>query len=318
MKTIVVLTPLSEKHRAAFDRFADRCEIVFTEPGKMTDDLCRRASVVMGDMTPGELARCESLELIQLANAGAERYDRTGVLPAGARLACATGCYGLAIAEHLLGCLLAMQKNLYKYYVNPQRRVWHGEGHVQSVYGSTALIVGAGDIGCEFAKRLKSMGAYTPGVRRTNRGKPDCFDEMYSVDRLDELLPRADIVSLSLPATAQTKRLLNENNLPLLRDGAYLLNVGRGSTIDTDALCREAPRLGGVSLDVTDPEPLPPEHPLWAMDNVFITPHMAGRFNLPATLDKIVALAVRNIEALLSGGKIESLVDPETGYGAKE
>ncbi|MBR2521185.1 MAG: D-2-hydroxyacid dehydrogenase [Oscillospiraceae bacterium] len=315
MGKIVVLLPLNEPQKDKFRQFEKDHSLTFMDWTPQPPlETVKDAEIIVGNIPGGMLKECGHLRFYQLFSTGANDYVKDGILPEGVVMACATGCYGLAISEHMLACILAMQKNLYKYYDNQLAREWKRGGHAASVYGARALIIGAGDIGGEFAKRLKLLGAYTVGVRRTPGKKPEYFDEMYTNDALDSLIPQSDIISLSLPSTPATVRILDRRRLELVKKGAYLVNVGRGDAIDTDALCDCAGKFGGISLDVTDPEPLPPEHPLWKLENVYITPHISGGFSLPATLDKIVDLAARNISAFLKGESITSLVDPETGY----
>ena len=111
------------------------------------------------------------------------------------------------------------------------------EGKVKSVQDSVALIVGLGDIGREFARRLKTLGAYTIGIRRKNPDKPDYVDELHFMDQLEALLPKADIVALSLPSTPSTYHVINRRTIGLMKKDAVLINVGRGTAIDTEALC---------------------------------------------------------------------------------
>ena len=173
----------------------------------------------------------------------------------------------------------------------------HDEGTVKSIYGSTALILGLGNIGGEFAKRFKALGGHTIGVRRTDAQKPDFVDELYLMDKLEELLPRADVVALSLPETKETMKLIDAHKLARMKKGAILVNVGRGSAIDTDALrdALNSGHLSGAALDVTDPEPVPPDHPLWDTKNVLITPHISGGYNLPETYEKVFQLCADNL-----------------------
>jgi phosphoglycerate dehydrogenase-like enzyme len=179
-------------------------------------------------------------------------------------------------------------------------------------------VVGLGDIGGEYAKRMKALGSYVIGVRRKAGEKPDYLDELYTSEKLDELLPRADFVALALPNTPDTIHIMGEERLRTMKKHAFLINVGRGNAIDSDALNRvlREGHLGGCAVDVTEPEPLPPEHPLWDAPGMIITPHIAGKFNLPETFERIIRIAGTNMEKFLAGKRDEmtSLVDRGTGY----
>jgi phosphoglycerate dehydrogenase-like enzyme len=319
MKRIFVTIPVKEHHRTLLQNAAPGCEFIYAGEDGISPEDVADADIIVGKVPIPMLKQCKHLEFLQLNSAGASEFTAEGVLPEGTALACATGAYGLAISEYLLGALLAMMKKLHLYHDNQVRREWKSEGSVRAIYGSKFLIVGAGDIGSEFARRVKALGGYTAGIRRTVSGCPDCFDEMHTMDKLDALLPGADVVSLSLPATPETYRVIDSRRLSLMKKGVYLLNVGRGTAIDTDALCRamEEGRLAGAALDVTDPEPLPKDHPLWRAPNVYITPHVSGAYYLSETLDRVVAIAAQNISRFLSGEPLLSAVDFSTGYRAK-
>ena len=143
----------------------------------------------------------------------------------------------------------------------------------------------------------------------------DYADELHTNAALDDLIPRADVIALALPETADTRGILSAERIAMMKQGSYVLNVGRGTAIDQDALLaavREG-KIAGAGLDVTDPEPLPADHPLWKEENIFITPHVSGHFHLQATHDNIVDIAIRNIRALLDGGEFVSRVDAKKG-----
>jgi len=317
MKTILVTLPVNREQKNRLLQSAPGCRFLFKDRGAFTEDELAQAYIIAGNMEPGQLQHCKNLAFMQLDSAGAGEYTAPGVFPPGAKLACATGCYGPAISEHMLGCLLVMQKKLYLYHNNQKQNLWHKEGHVDAVDGANILILGAGDIGCAFARRVKTLGACTVGIRRTPGDKPDCLDEVYTIEALDGLLPRFDVIAMALPGTAATRHVLDERRLALVRDHAYIINVGRGSAIHTEALLHHCGRFAGVHLDVTDPEPLPPEHPLWSAPNVYITPHVSGGYTLPVTLDRICTLAAENIKNVLEGKPIRSLVDMKEGYRAR-
>ena len=229
-----------------------------------------------------------------------------------------TGAYGLAIAEHALGMLLTISKKLLLYRDQQHDRQWKDQGMVKPISGSTALVIGAGDIGCEFAKRIKALGAYTIGIRRAGIKKPDSLDELYHSDAIDRLLPIADTVLLSLPNTPETYHIINRKRLNAMKSDAILLNVGRGTAVDTQALYHALMegKLFGAGLDVTDPEPLPPEHPLWNCSNVLITPHISGGGHLETTTQQIFSIFERNLCAFLKDEPLINCVDFSTGYRA--
>jgi len=315
-KNILVILPIDEAHKNLLRDAAPDTDIVYVEPGKASTEQIERANAIIGYPSPKMMIYAKNLEWLQLASAGVDHILKGGVLPQNVLLTNASGCYGLAISEYMMGMVLSLFLNLPLYKENQLKHFWHDEGTVKSIFGSTALIVGLGDIGGEFAKRFKSLGGHTIGIRRTGLTKPDYLDELYLIDQLDELLPRADVVTLSLPETPQTHKLFGKEKFALMKPGSILLNVGRGKAIDTDALCDvlNSGQLGGAAIDVTDPEPLPPEHPIWDAKNILITPHVSGNFNLPETYERVLKMCADNLGRYLRGEQLNNLVDFSTGY----
>ncbi len=214
------------------------------------------------------LARMPNVQVVQALTAG---YDnRLGLLPAGAVLCNARGLHDSSTAEHALALILAAQRELPRWTRAQDERHWD-HAHTRSLAGSRVVIAGHGSIGAALAERLQACEADVAGVAR--RARPG----VHGADALDGLLPTADIVVLVTPLTPETSGLMDARRLALLPDGALVVNVGRGPVLDTAAMLAEAAsgRLR-AALDVTDPEPLPAEHPLWSCPGVIITPHVAG------------------------------------------
>jgi phosphoglycerate dehydrogenase-like enzyme len=216
----------------------------------------------------------------------------------------------------MLGTLLSLFRKLYAYRDQQKTHAWNNLGTVNKVNGSTVLVIGMGDIGGSFARLVKAMGAYVIGVRRTDATKPDYVDEIHLTEELEDLLPRADVVAMSLPGNAQTTNILSRERIAMMKDGAVVINVGRGTAIDTEALCDalESGHLGGAALDVTNPEPLPADHRMWDIPNVIITPHVSGGWSLPETFERIVRLSADNLRRYFNGEPLKNVIDRETRY----
>ena len=190
------------------------------------------------------------------------------------------------------------------------------KGNMVAVVSNGTAVLGLGDIGGDYARKVHALGAHVIGVRRTNRNKPDYLDEQHTMDDLDTLLGRADIVAMVLPGGSATNHIMDERRLRLMKKGAYLINVGRGNAIDPDGLYKvlKDGHLGGCGLDVTEPEPLPADSPLWELENLVITPHVAGNFFLPETFERIIRIAGENLAAWANGTPYRNVVDFTTGY----
>ena len=236
----------------------------------------------------------------------------------------ATGAYGLAISEWMLAMWLGIQKDMFLYRDRQNQRQWAPiDRPVRGITGARVLCVGMGDIGSNFARRAHMLGAEVVGVRRTVHPDTPCPDYCLRVvaqSQLDEELPEADLIALSLPGTPETNKLFNAERFARCKDGAILINVGRGTTVDSDALV-EALRSGkifGAGLDVTDPEPLPADHPLWGEPGAIITPHNSGKFSLPKTLDNIVDIFIHNLKRYADGLPLDNQVNRTTRYAADQ
>ncbi len=316
---IVINTlPMTEKQKLSFESQAKDTDTVFIyrKPKELDKETVQSANIIIGNVSPRLIEASPNLMWLQLNSAGADGYLREGALHKNTMLTNASGAYGLAISEHMLGMLLSIQKKLYLYRDNQLSSIWKDEGNVTSIENSTTLVIGLGDIGGTFAQKMKALGSYTIGVKRNPSEKPDYLDELHLIKDLDSLLPNADIVALSLPGNEETSGIMTKERLLSMKKSAILLNVGRGSAIDTNALCEvlNDGHLLGAGLDVTDPEPLPPNHPLWTIKNAVITPHISGLFHLQETLDRIIQISTRNFSRFLAGNSLENQVDYKTGY----
>ena len=309
MELILNLLTLKGKQRDDFLRVTEGYEQIFAPGGVLEDGqpvpraLYRRAVVILGNPPVKELAACEKLRLLQTRSAGTDQYQKPGVLPEGATLLSASGAYGHSVSEHMFAMLLSLMKRLPAYRDRQGDGIWSDLGPVKTLSGAQVLCVGTGDLGSSFAKLCKALGARTACIRRDAGRSAEGIDEMYSMDRLDELLPQADVVALMLPHSADTARLMDRRRLLLMKKDAILLNGGRGTAVDCAALATvlEDGHLWGAGLDVTDPEPLPAGHPLWAQERAVLTPHTAGGDHLADTADRIAAIALEHLVSFLAG-----------------
>ena len=319
MEKILIVLPVEERHREMFKKAAPEAELIYCLADQVTKEQAQEANVIIGNVPREYLKDSPNLRWIQLNNAGTEGFCDPGVLSEGTLLTNASGAYGMAISEHLIAMLFMIQKHLGVYRDQQKEHLWIKQEPMLVTEGSTVLVLGLGDIGSTFARKMKALGSYVIGVRRTLREKPDYVDELYTMDALSRLLPRADVVALSLPGYAATRGVIGKEELDRMKPGAVLLNVGRGTAVDTNALSDAlyAGKLAGAGLDVTDPEPLPADHPIWDAPGALITPHVSGGYALKPTLEKILALSARNLERYEKGETLENMVDLTTGYAKR-
>lgn len=313
----IVLLPIKrQEDRRRFESAAPGFTFYYNDDAPVEAHQFENAAVIFGNPSREQLSFCKSLKWVQLGSAGADAYVKDGFLPAGTALTNASGAYGPAIAEYMVAVSFSLFNNLPLYRDNQLSSVWKERGTARSIAGSTVLSVGMGDIGSEYAKRMKALGCTVYGIRRTKAEKPDYIDGLYQMDALDNLLKKADIVALSLPQSMETIGLFSAERLSHMKKSAVLINVGRGSAVDTEALCDalEGGRLGGAALDVTDPEPLPSGHRLWRLPNALITPHISGGYALLETYDRIIEICLKNLVRYLKGEELHNQVDFKTGY----
>jgi phosphoglycerate dehydrogenase-like enzyme len=222
----------------------------------------------VGPEPPTLIAKMPALRVVQALTAGVDNL--LPLLPPGVALANGRGLHDLSVAEHTLALILAAQRYLPRWFRQQPQGSWARE-HTRSLADCRVLLVGYGSIGRAIERYLLAGEAHVIPVASTAR------EGVHGIDELPALLPAADIVVLVVPDTPRTRGLLGARELAALPDGALVVNVGRGTAIDTAALTAEAAR-GRLraALDVVDPEPLPADHPLWTTDGVVITPHVAG------------------------------------------
>ncbi|MCQ2454266.1 MAG: D-2-hydroxyacid dehydrogenase [Clostridia bacterium] len=318
MKNILVVLPVQEAHKRYLESMAPDCQFVYSTIPTVTEEQVNEADIIIGNVPPAKVSQAKHLQWMQLNSAGVDPYCKPGIIGPDTILTCATGAYGLAVSEMMVAMSFMLCRKMDLYQRNQMENKWHLEGAITSVWHSTTLILGLGEIGGEYAKRMKALGSHVIGIRRNTANKPDYLDEIYTMDQLDELLPRADFVTMVLPGTPETYHIIDERRMRLMKKGAYLINVGRGNAVDCmalDKVLREGNVLGGAALDVTEPEPLPADHPLWSAPRCIIAPHAAGGFLLPETFERVVRIAGKNMQRFLAGN-IEAMgnrVDPTTG-----
>jgi len=321
-KTMLVMFPCAPATRELLTAaVGDVSEILFREPSWTVEEYrsaLKKAHIIIGEPRNEDFTFCENLELMHSPSSGVNYYMDGGKFPKGAILCCMTGGYGNVLAEHLLALVLSLCRRLPEYHDQQKDHKWELRRYDKQLEDATVLILGAGDIGTTVATWMRPMVGRIIGVRRVERAYPACYDKMVTLDRLDEVLGEADIIVCALPHTAQTVGLLNEQRLRKMKKDAVLVNGGRGSLIDQEALCR---LLGegwfwGVGLEVTSPEPLPKDHPLWDQSRVIITPHAAGNSFAPDSplVRKIWKFIIPNVCRYLRGEEPENQVDFSTGY----
>jgi phosphoglycerate dehydrogenase-like enzyme len=279
------------------------------------------ADVLIGLCTPEIVARGTSLKWIQLLNAGA---DSCATIPAvaerGILVTNLQRIQGPHMAEHAIALLLSLARAL-PVYAAEQNAGGFTQGFRETraerpieVEGKTLLVVGLGGIGTEVAKRAHGLGLRVIATRNSRREGPDYVEYVGLADEYRTLAARADVVVNSTPLTPETRGMFDAAFFAAMKDDAFFINIGRGESVVTADLTAalQAGTIGGAGLDVTDPEPLPPGHPLWSMRNVIVTPHIATSSDFRS--DRTLTLVAENVRRYLRGDALLSVVDLAAGY----
>jgi phosphoglycerate dehydrogenase-like enzyme len=261
------------------------------------------------DHLRGVLAAQPRISWVQLPQAGIERAVDAGVIDHQRRWTSAKGAYAEPVAEHALALLLAGLRLL---TIRARARSWGEPGGV-SLFGQPVTIVGAGGIATVLLRLLEPFRAQVTVVRRRADPLPGAARTV-GTDRLAEALAGARAVVLTLALTSETKDLIGQAELAAMDRDGWLVNVARGGLVDTGALLDAllAGQIGGAALDVTDPEPLPPGHPLFSLPNCLITPHTADTEEMTRPL--LAGRIAENVRRLAAGQELVGRVDPDLGY----
>lgn len=283
---------------------------------KVPDEVLARAEVLMNYGDKSQIAPAKNVRYIHTISAGIDGYidevDRChgSALP----VTNGAGVYSDAVGEHVIALLLAVVHGIVPSVRNMAEKQWPAIPMLGNVNGKTIAVLGTGDIGNNAARICAAMGARVLGFKLHACEPFPPYSEIYTGDDgLDALLPQADAVLVCLPGSPFTKDMLDARRIGLMKAGSVLVNIGRGSIVNTEALM-ESLRSGHIAaagLDVTDPEPLPPDHPLWDCPNVLITPHISG---LGASKQKHAEWFAENLRAYLEGRPQPGAVNREMKY----
>jgi phosphoglycerate dehydrogenase-like enzyme len=252
------------------------------------------------------LERAGRLRFIQVCGAGYNNFDVEAIRRAGIRMASGSGVNRNAVSDHAMALMLAIARKIPEACENQRRRHWRGMisdlgNREDELAGKTLLIFGMGAIGERLARLAKAFEMTVIGFKRDPSRHGAIADEVHATAALRDWLPRADYVALTCPLTDETRNVIDADALAAMRDDAWLVNVARGGCVDTAALvdALSGRRIAGAAIDVTEPEPLPQDSPLWGMDNVLLTPHTAGETRRYE--DNVVAILLENLARLWAG-----------------
>ncbi|MEM7706637.1 MAG: D-2-hydroxyacid dehydrogenase [Pseudomonadota bacterium] len=293
-------------------------EVILTVSESQAIDNARGADAIIGWCSEPLLRASDHIAWVQIFSAGAERCVTAGPIADGSMVL--TNMQKMSspvLAEHAIALTLGLARQLPYFTKQMTTGQWRKQSlatdRMQSIAGKTLLVVGLGGIGIEVAKRAAALDMRVIGTRRSSREGPTYIDYVGLSDELLNLAGEADFIVVTLPLTPDTRGLLDREFFNAAKRGAKLVNVGRGPVVVTDDLLAalRSGQLSGAALDVTDPEPLPPTHPLWQMENVLITPHVAAR---GGSLARHMIILKENLRRFAAGDALLNVVDPQLGY----
>ena len=314
--TVVVAYPLTSAQLDRIQEAAETLPVVATADARQLAAAMPEAGVLFGRLTPELLERAPLLHWVQTQGAGVDGLLFPDFVASDVVLTSEKGHVGTHLAEHAFALLLAITRGVAQAVRSPGR--WDHRLALRAasweLTDKTMGIVGLGGTGRAVAERARAFGCRVLAVDPEPVPLLPGVEAVWPMARFHDLLEQSDVVVICAPLTPQTRGLFERRAFARMRPQAILINVTRGAIVDGEALLEalRSGQIGGAGLDVTNPEPLPPEHPLWQLPNVVITPHAAG--GSPLRQDRVVDLFCANLRRWLTGQPLEGVIDKTKGY----
>ncbi|MBI3210058.1 MAG: D-2-hydroxyacid dehydrogenase [Candidatus Solibacter usitatus] len=273
------------------------------------------ADAFLGEITPPLFQAAKKLKWVHIYSAGVERSRFPEFINSNVALTNGKIIQGPEIADHAFALLLSLTRNIVQAIPNRAKEEWpKSDWKAIELRGKTALIIGVGGIGSQIATRAAAFGMTVIGVDPKDVPFHPAISQVVPPDRIDSVIPKADVVFVSAPHTPQSEKMVGAKQFDLMKRGAYFIAVSRGKLYDTNALVKalDSKRIAGAGLDVTDPEPLPKGHALWKFDNVVLTPHIATVSD--GVGERYRELVLDNVARFAKGEPLRNVVDKVKGY----
>jgi len=326
LKVVVALTE-REKDFQAFSevlssspQLMNRVELTRSQNKEHLKELLPQADILVSfSIIPENFKTAKNLNWIHLAVAGVDESIFPALLKSKVIITACKGIHSHTISEHILGMILCFAKGIHLSTLRQKQKMWASREVMNQrfeIKGKTLGIIGLGGIGLELARKSKCLGMQVIGMKnRLKKGERIKYvDRIFVKEKLPELLSLSDFVALTLPLTEETFHLIGEKEFSLMRSTSYIINTSRGKIIDEKALIEalENKRIAGAGLDVFEEEPLNPNSRLYDLENVMITPHIAG--TMVDYFQKVAQIFKENLKRYMSGKKMLNLVDKKLGY----
>jgi phosphoglycerate dehydrogenase-like enzyme len=320
MNTILIMLPgeqIPEKQRDEIRRIAPDKVLVVTRDLEEIEAIADRVEIVVGWVPRDLIKKFTNLRWFQQWGAGADwLLDHPELVQKDFTLTNMSGLHAIPISEHIFALLLAFARGLPKAVRSQQQSVWqkHQSLEIFELAGKTMLLIGVGAIGERTAEIASGFGMRVLGIRRNPSIPAPHVESMYGPDQLLEVLPFADFVVLTIPLTEETKGMIGEAELNAMKPTTYIVNIGRGGTIQEAPLLQALKdgSIGGAGLDVFAEEPLPKDSPFWELENLIITSHYSGL--TPHYAERGVAIFLDNLQRYQNGDPLQNVVAKDLGY----
>ena len=313
---MVIYPPVAPEWLARISQAAPELDIINAATDGEALDAIGDAEALCGHITPELLAAGRRLRWIQATRIGLERYMFPELVESDVALTNTRGMLGDVVADHAFSLVLCLARQLHVYVRRQLERRWEKSTPLVDLPNATLGIIGLGGIGSEVAKRGAGFGMRIIAVDPRRKDKPEEVAELWPIDRLGDLLEASDFVVICAPHTPETVKMIRAEQLRRMKSTAYLINVGRGPIVDMDDLAAALQQgvIAGAGLDVFDPEPLPPDHPLWGLPNMVITPHAASGCPNNKVAERRLQMIVENVRRFVDGRPLRNLVEKDKWY----
>ncbi len=296
-------------------QIGDYAEVFFIPDQEKVNEVIEEVEVIFGNIEREHVLKAKNLRWIHLGYAGVDMIMYPEVVNSNIIVTSSKGIHQFHMTEFLFGMILTLTRKFNKIYESQRRKSWDKQvaREFELLNGKTIGILGLGNIGRQIAKVAKAFGMYVIGMKRT-MSSVENVDEVVTRENLEHLLKNSDFIVAVLPLTEETYHLIGEREFSLMEKKPYFFNIGRGAVVDEKALINalKEGKIRGAGLDVFEEEPLPQDSPLWDMENVLITPHIAGLF--PGYWEEPTNLFIENFKRYINHKELLNVVDKIAGY----
>ena len=312
---VLITYKTSESQLSRITNVSENLEVFYEPTPEGATKRCSEAEILFGDIPKEILAQMPRLRWAQISTVGADRFLYPELLKSDVILCCSRGMHKYQMAELLFGLMIGISRKLYSYYDLQKGQEWTTSliRESDTLVGKTLGIVGLGSVGSHIAKTARAFGMNIVGTKR-DPVPVDCVDEVLSPSQLERLLEVSDHVVNVTPLTPETTRMFGEKEFRKMKSTAVFYNLGRGASVDTNALMKalENGKLKAAALDTFEEEPLPANNPLWHTKNLYITPHIGGP--IPHYSHLLTEIFIDNLRRYLDGRPLGTIVDKTKGY----